>query len=426
MNYPKKKLSMISVVFAFAALMFFTCLKTDVFAANPKVTNLKQIGATDTSIDISWNAPLGAEHFTVYISEYRNFPENATKKEHTYSSYDYIYGLNPNHTYFVKVIPDSIANAAYDFSDIITCTTAPEGVRSVTHTSSTASSISVSWEAPFSGAEYYKVYYKPTSSSMQEIYAGTTSNKSFTVSNLIDDTEYSIYVYPIKKSANGFEAVGSTGYKSYVATIAKANKFSQLKLESFNASSTTASVSFHNDCQRQSGIEIEISSLSGKKIKSIKASQYASSISFSLSSIKNKGFKYRLRAYVTASNKYCYGPYTKSNVVVAHPKVTASKKSNSSLNLKWSKISGAKSYTIYLAKEKNDNYKKVATVKSNKYTLKKLKPYKDYYIYVKANGVKSGKKSYSSTKAKYQPITNVYYYKNIKGVSNYYTTYTND
>ena len=72
MNYPKKKLSMISVVFAFAALMFFTCLKTDVFAANPKVTNLKQIGATDTSIDISWNAPLGAEHFTVYISEYRN------------------------------------------------------------------------------------------------------------------------------------------------------------------------------------------------------------------------------------------------------------------------------------------------------------------------------------------------------------------
>lgn len=425
MNYPKKKLSTITVMFAFAAFMFFTCLKTDVLAANPKVTNLRQTHASETSIDISWDSVMTASSYTVYISEYRNFPENNTKTERSYSCEDYIYGLAPNHTYFVKVIPNN-ASITYDYSDIITCTTTPETVRSVTHTGSTSSSISVSWEAPLSGAESYKIYYKPTGSSMQEICAGTTSNRSFTVSNLIDDTDYSIYVYPIKKSANGFEAVGSAGYKSYVPTIAKANKFSQMKLESFNASSTTASVSFHNNCQRQSGIEIEISSLSGKKIKSIKASQYASSISFSLSSIKNKGFKYRLRAYVTASNKYCYGPYTKSNVVVAHPKVTASKKSNSSLNLKWSKISGAKSYTIYLAKEKNDNYKKVATVKSNKYTLKKLKPYKDYYIYVKANGVKSGKKSYSSTKAKYQPITNVYYYKNIKGVNNYYTTYTND
>lgn len=424
MKTTLSKISRALFVFAFVAFIVSMGLKTNVLAANQKVTNLKQIYASTDLIEISWDAPLGAQYFTVYISEYRNFPENATITKHTYSSPEYIFGLNPNRTYFVKVIPDNEDNITYDFSDTITCTTSPEMTGTVTHTNSTVSSISVAWNAPISGCEYYNIFYKPAFSDMQQIFAGSTTGRSFTISKLLDDTEYNIYVYPVKKSANGFEAVGQNRTIGYLPTIAKTNKFSQFKLQRFSASSTSAALSFHNETRNQSGTEIEISTLSGKKIKRIKAGAFASNISFSLSKIKNKGFKYRLRSYVTANNKYCYGPYTKSKVVVASPKVTASKKNNSSLNLRWAKISGAKSYTVYMAKEKNDRFKKVATVKSNKYTLKKLKPYKDYYIYVKANGVKSGKKSYSSTKAVYHPITNVYYYKNSKNVYNSYTTYS--
>lgn len=427
-NYRKKftKISRYLFIFVLASIVLSLGFKKDIFAANAKVTNLKQVDASTNYVKIKWDLPLGVEKVSVYISENRNFPENATIIKDTYYGDYTIYNLNPNHTYFVKVIPVSTPNMTFDFSDTIACTTSPECIDSLKYTNATASSISVAWNAPISGAQYYNIYYEPSNSAMQPMYAGSTAKTTFTVSKLIDDTNYNIYVYPVKKSENGFEAVGSRKYITYKPTLAKANKFSQFKLQYFSASSTNATISFQNDTKHQSGIEIEISSLSGKKINSIKTGYgYSSRVSFSLSKIKNKGFKYRLRSYVTTDNKECYGPYTKSKIVVASPKVTAYKKSNSSLNLRWEKISGAKSYTVYMAKERNDRFKKVATVKSNNYTLKKTKPYKNYYIYVKANGVKSGKKSYSSTTAVYHPITQIYYSKYGKNVSNYYTNSSN-
>lgn len=407
---------------AFVAFVIAVSLNTTAFAANQKVTNLKQTGASTNSIKISWDAPLGADKFNIYISEQKDFPESATITDYSYSTSDYIYNLNPNHTYYVKVIAISNSGTHYDFSDTIACVTAPESVGGTTHIKSTTSAVSVSWNAPISGTQYYKIYYKPSGTSIQEILAGTTTNRNYTVQGLMDDTEYSVYVYPVRKSESGFEAVGSDGYISYIPTTAKASKLSQIKLSRWDGGSTSATVSLQNDTKNQSGIEIEISSLSGKKIRSIKASRYSSSISFSLSKIKNKGFKYRLRSYVTAANKDWYGPYTSQKIAVAQPKVTATKKSNTSLKLTWKKISGAKSYSVYVAKEKNDKFKKVATVKSTSYILKKTKPYKNYYIYVKANGVKSGKKSYSSTSPVYQLVNQVSYYKYSKGATNYYTT----
>ena len=108
--------------------------------------------------------------------------------------------------------------------------------------------------------------------------------------------------------------------------------------------------------------------------------------------------------------------------MVAQPKVTAKKKSKSSVTLKWKKITGAKSYSVYMWKE--DKFKKVATVKSTSYTLKKLKPRTDYYIYIKANGVKSGNKKYSSTRPVNRSITEIWYADNSSYISNYYKTTT--
>lgn len=407
------------LLLAFVVLTVFIGLKTTTFAATSKVTNLKQVGAHETSVSVSWDAVLGASSYTVYISEGNTFPENATITKSAYTSSTSVYGLNPNRTYYIKVL----VNGSNTFSDTLACVTTPESTSGLIHSSSTTSSVSVSWSAPISGADYYKIYYKPNSSSMAEIYAGSTTSRTYTIKNLIDDTSYSVYVYPAKKSASGYEAVGYGAHGYYIATVAKASKLSSVKLYRWDASTSAATVSFTNNSKNQSGVQIEICSLSGKKIKTLTASKYASNISFALSSIKNKGFKYRLRTYVTANSKNCYGPYTSQKIAIARPKVTATKKSNTSLKLSWKKISGAKSYTIYVAKEKNDKFKKVATVKTTSYTLKKTKYYHYYYIYVKANGVKSGKKTYSSTEAVYAPITQVYYYK-YSGASNYYTTYS--
>lgn len=419
------------LLMTFMAFIIAINLDSTAFAANPKVTNLKQVEGTTTKITVSWDAPLGAKGFDIYLSEDKTFPENGTIIEHSSSAIKWITGLNPNRSYYVKVIPQNSANnTQYDFSDIIECVTAPEYTGKGTHINSTDSSVTISWTAPASGAQYYKIYHSPAPIGKELTFAGSSYNTNFTIRNLTDNSLYDIRVYPIRKSESGFEAVGAHSSASWQATIsqaattAKANKLSQIKLDSWNAGSNTATISVRESFQHQSGIEMEICSLDGKKIKKVTTSlnyTHLCRLSFSSNKIKNKGFKYRLRSYVTVGNKKCYGPYTTQKTVIAHPKVTASKKSATSLKLNWKKISGAKNYTIYVA-NKQWKFKKVATTKSTSYILKKTKINKDYYIYVKANYVKVGTKKCSSTKAVKQPVTKVRYTNS--NISNNYITYT--
>ena len=396
-------------------------------AAPQKVENVRQSDSSAKSVEVSWEKILsGVDKYKVYLSEERDFPVNNTITEKTVTNnYDskWFFGLNPNRTYYVKVAALNSSGVEFAVSDVITCVTKPDTVPKTYHTESTVSSVTIAWDAPFSGAEYYKVYYKPVNSSVNPIYAGTTANKSFTVSGLADDTQYHMYVYAVRKSASGYEAISDDKSSAYNTTIAKANRFSQIKLNKWEAGTAKAVITFKSAASfEQSGIELEIRSLSGKKIKTVKANQYASQFTFSSGKIKNKGFKYRLRYYVTTDTKTCYGPYTKEKVVVAQPKATAKKKSNSSVTLKWNKISGAKSYSVYIWKE--DKFKKAATVKSTSCTLKNLKPRTDYYIYVKANGVKSGNKKYSSTKPVNRSVTEIWYSDHNSYISNYYKTIT--
>lgn len=396
--------------------------------AAQKVENLRQSDSNTKGVQVTWDTIVsGVDRYKMYLSEDKSFPENNTTTSTTsyYNNKNWMFGLNPNSTYYVKVTALTSSGMEFAVSDVITCVTKPDNVTNAKHTKSTTSSVTVSWDAPFSGAEYYKVYYKPCMSSVNPIYAGSTSSRSFTVSGLDDDTEYHMYIYAARKSANGYEAISGYTLNWYNPTIAKANRFSKIKLDKWEAGSSKATITFNRDISHQTGIELEIRSLSGKKIKTIKGSQYANQFTMSLSKIKNKGFKYRLRYYVTTDTQTCYGPYTKEKIVVAQPKVTASKKSNTSIKLKWKKISGAKSYTIYMRKETGDSFKKVATVKSTSYVLKKTNPRTYYYVYVKANGVKSGKKKYSSTKPVNQSITQVWYADNNSYISNYYKTITN-
>ena len=66
----------------------------------------------------------------------------------------------------------------------------------------------------------------------------------------------------------------------------------------------------------------------------------------------------------------------------------------------WTKMKGAKSYTVYTCTTNGKNKKKVITTKKNSATINtsKFKKNKCYYFYVKANGVKYKKKKYNTGK----------------------------
>ena len=68
--------------------------------------------------------------------------------------------------------------------------------------------------------------------------------------------------------------------------------------------------------------------------------------------------------------------------------------------VKWSKVSGAKKYTIYRATSKKGKYKKVGTSKTNSFVNKDLARGKTYFYKVVANGANSKSKKSSYAKVK--------------------------
>lgn len=118
------------------------------------------------------------------------------------------------------------------------------------------------------------------------------------------------------------------------------------------------------------------------------------------SKMAKQGFKYKVRAYTYDSigNKV-YGEYSKAKVIIPRAKVkTLKATSRSTGKITWSKVKGAKTYTVYVSKNGGSSYKKQGTVSGTSYTVKNMTLGKTYPIYVVANGIKYKKKKYNSTK----------------------------
>lgn len=115
----------------------------------------------------------------------------------------------------------------------------------------------------------------------------------------------------------------------------------------------------------------------------------------------------RARAYVydSAGNRV-YSGWGAGKYFVPQPQIkkTASKLKKNSITLKWSKVSGAKNYTIYMRKRASGKWYKVKTVSSKKSSYKitrfrgkKFNTYRqNYEVKIKASA-KIGGKTYNST-----------------------------
>lgn len=163
-----------------------------------------------------------------------------------------------------------------------------------------------------------------------------------------------------------------------------------------------------NDQYPADGWEAQISTVDGKKkLKTLKVSGVESATintTFNLKSVKNKGFSVKVRGYIQLDNgKKKYGAWSAKKVVIPQAKTSVTKKSNSSVTVKWGKITNATKYDVYVCKDvnvSNPKFKKVATVKGTSYVIKNIKTYQKYGVYVRAQ-VKYGKKTYKSAVAGY-------------------------
>lgn len=118
------------------------------------------------------------------------------------------------------------------------------------------------------------------------------------------------------------------------------------------------------------------------------------------SKFKSQGFKFKVRSYVYDENQQkVYSSYSSEKVIVPRATVKNKKLVKGKVKLTWSKVSGAKNYSVYLSSNNGKSFKKIGTTSKTNYTIsKKLGYYKDYTVYVQVNGVKYKSKKYNSTK----------------------------
>lgn len=112
-------------------------------------------------------------------------------------------------------------------------------------------------------------------------------------------------------------------------------------------------------------------------------------------------FIFKVRSFVCDANNQPIYSEAAEKLVVPRAVVTKIKAtSRTTGKVSWNKISGAKKYTVYVSSNNGKKYKKAGSTKSKSFTIKNMKLGKTYYVYVVADGVKVGKKKYSSSKMK--------------------------
>jgi hypothetical protein len=241
---------------------------------------------------------------------------------------------------------------------------------------------------------------------------GTTTATTYTIENLEPDTTYYVSIKAIRESANGYKngRYYTSGHRCYTTSP----KIKSTALKSWDTKTNEISLSWDSVSGTCSGYEVYVTNFSGKKIKNEKVS--GNGTSFKLASVKNQGFIFKVRAYIDIDGTSIYGNWSASKTVVAQPKVTLKQSGSSTINVSWSKVTGASSYTVYRSTRSGSGFKKIKTTTGTKLTNKGLNEKETYYYYVVANGVKVNKKTYKSTTATYREIAYLAY----NGQTSYY------
>ena len=374
---------------AFAAVLAMSLMLLPSVKADAAVTVLaapkdaKQTISTETAVRVSWSAVPGATAYVYsYSSDNKTYTGEALTGNGGKDTFINLAGANwaAGNTYYVKV-------RAFDgtkYSEAVVATVAT---------------------APKARATGYLIRFGATQATAKDIQVVKTTSVKLT--GLSADSAYYLAVYPIRQVTTSFYASENCVENPRVLTTAPAVK--GLKLASWDVKSNIVTLQWNNTAKYENGYQIEIYKADNKLVKTYNIyGRRAKSKTFILKSVKNTPFQYRVRTYTFMNGEKQYGAWSDLAYAIPQANVSAAKVSNNAVKLSWKKVPGAKNYTVYRATKEGGKFKKVATTKKAAYTVKKLKTYKDYYFYVKANGVSIGGKKRNSTKLDEQNDIYVY------------------
>ena len=385
-----KKIKRLLVVAALALIVGATA-KVQTQAA---VTGVKQIDDSKNSIKVQCNAILGAGYYYLELStDNRNWvvmdvssnPSSLSASSLTSGTTYYArVGTCTDYNYSAGLVAVGKANVSASI-DVVT---APEtGASKFVQTGATQTSFTGTFSGSF-GANYYQIYYNDV------LLGASTSTTVKTSRKLTPGTKYWTYAYPCRRSSSGYIARGSYSY-DYMKTMRP-----KVSTSTFGITSALTSINVYymavSNNYSVDGFQWQFF-VNGKLKKTVAESSSSLRIA---DFINGKAIQYRVRPYIDCGAKKIYGEWSGFKSIGYATKATAKyNKKSKKLTVKWSKVSGAKSYTIYISTNKSKSFKKVKTVKAStrkiaikKCGKKKIKKGKTYWIRIVPN-VKSGKKT---------------------------------
>ena len=396
---------------AFAAVLAMSLMLLPSVKADAAVTVLaapkdaKQTISTETAVRVSWSAVPGATAYVYsYSSDNKTYTGEALTGNGGKDNFINVAGTNwaAGNTYYVKV--RAFDGTKYSEAVVATVATAPKAPATLTQVAADNTSATISWAAS-TGATGYLIRFGATQATAKDIQVVKTTSVKLT--GLSADSAYYLAVYPIRQVTTSFYASENCVENPRVLTTAPA--VTGLKLASWDVKSNIVTLQWNNTAKYENGYQIEIYKANNKLVKTYNIyGRRAKSKTFILKSVKNTPFQYRVRTYTFMNGEKQYGAWSDLAYAIPQANVSAAKVSNNAVKLSWTKVPGAKNYTVYRATKEGGKFKKVATTKKAAYTVKNLKTYKDYYFYVKANGVSIGGKKRNSTKLDEQNDIYVY------------------
>lgn len=406
-----KMIKIKKVMVAFAAVLAMSLMLLPSVKADAAVTVLaapkdaKQTISTETAVRVSWSAVPGATAYVYsYSSDNKTYTGEALTGNGGKDTFINLAGANwaAGNTYYVKV--RAFDGTKYSEAVVATVATAPKAPAIMTQVAADNTSATVSWAAS-TGATGYLIRFGATQATAKDIQVVKTTSVKLT--GLSADSAYYLAVYPIRQVTTSFYASENCVENPRVLTTAPAVK--GLKLASWDVKSNIVTLQWNNTAKYENGYQIEIYKADNKLVKTYNIyGRRAKSKTFILKSVKNTPFQYRVRTYTFMNGEKQYGAWSDLAYAIPQANVSAAKVSNNAVKLSWTKVPGAKNYTVYRATKEGGKFKKVATTKKAAYTVNNLKTYKDYYFYVKANRVSIGGKKRNSTKLDEQNDIYVY------------------
>ena len=360
------------------------------------ITNVKQIKASSSYVELQWDAVIYGDgvYYRVY---YGSSADSLTGYSDTSSTDETLYRLTEGSTYYARVVAfaDYKRQTPIAESEVIQVSTSLKEVANTKQTGATANSVTLTWDA-VAGATAYEIYRYDGWKNYTQV--GSSVGTTATISGLNASSRVQLFVIPTKV-INGTTTISGTDINTiYVKTAP--SKVQYIALTNFWHYLNDAQFGW-NAVQNADGYQLQVQNYKGKNLyNGYTTSTYRDITPF----FKNVFTKARARAYVEVNGQRVFGPWSGFTYTATSSSVKVIRSANKKkITVKWKKVKGATSYTIYASTKQNSGFKKIKTISAKKkssYTFKKigkkkLKKRKKYYVRVAYN-TKVGKKTVKS------------------------------